>query len=480
MTLKSFLLVTALILSTISGQISANGQLPTIGGSGYSIISPQQEYNLGRAWVRILRGNAPLYEDALVSQYVEDLTWSLVQHSELVDRRLEIVLLDNPTVNAFAAPGGIIGVHTGLLLTAESEGQLASVLAHELAHLSQRHFASQLEEQRRNRPFQIASILGSILLGAATGDTSAGVVALQSSFGSAAASRLAFSRQNEREADYIGMQTLISAGYSPFEMANMFKALQNSARFSRVPPEFLLTHPVTQARISDALNRAEQFKGRALLTNTLDYNIVRIRLQVNYAKDLKSLLQRYQETAAKKRTDDLSYAIALSAIKLKQFGTAKAAIAKFSPAFGRTLGARLISAELAFAQEDFPETLTQLKKLHRLYPGNHAISYQLADTYLRLEKPNKASQVYEDLVENHPNDSRAWFLLAESYGLEGDIVGLHEARIEYFLLTANADRALRQIDFALKAPELSENEKLLFEERREEALRVMESLELKF
>ena len=458
-------------------QSHAETQLPDIGGSGYSIISLQQEYNLGRAWARMLRGSAKIYEDALVSQYVEDLTWSLVTHSQLTDRRLEILVLDNPSINAFAAPGGIIGVHTGLILTAKNEGQLASVLAHELAHLSQRHFAAQLEEQRQNRPFFLLSMLGSLLVAAA--DPEAGMVALQSTMASSASSKLSFSRQNEREADYLGMQTLTSAGYSPYAMAEMFNQLQEAARFSRVPPEFLLTHPVTQSRVSDALNRAEQFKNKEQRLNSFHFNIIRARVQAHYAKDKTQLLEKYEALKQKASTDDLLYAIAFTAIQNKKFDSAKQEMESFSPQFKKRLSARLLKTELLMAQEKYRDAVAEFKKLRGLYPDNHAVSYLYPESLLHIGQPAKASQIYEALLENQPDDSRAWYLLAESYGLEGNIVGVHEARIEYFLLTANVDRALKQVDYALRDPQLSPHEKARLEQRKEDALQIRKSLEMK-
>jgi len=411
-------LLLSLLLSAPT--LKADSELPDLGGSGYSIITLQQEYNLGRAWARLLRGQARIYGDALVSQYIEDLTWSLVSHSQLQDRRLEIMVIENPTVNAFAAPGGIIGVHSGLILTADTEGQVASVLAHELAHLSQRHFAAQLEEKRRNRPLFLASMLGSLLVAAAAPE--AGVAAIQSSMAASISSRLSFSRQNEREADYIGLKTLTSAGYSPFSMSEMFKRLQETARFSRVPPEFLLTHPVTQARISDALNRAEQYSEQNLLRNSLDFNLIRARVQVNHAKDKKQILEKYQALKKASETDDIRYAIAYTAIQLQKFDLAKQEIGHFSSKFANKLSARFLRAELLAAEEKYEQALQQLKKLHSLYPGNHAVSYLTADVYLRSGQPEQASKIYEKIVQNQPNDSRAWYLLAESYGFQ---VGAH-------------------------------------------------------
>jgi predicted Zn-dependent protease len=474
--LSAFLIT--LLMGSSSSALKAESQLPDIGSTGYSVLSLQQEHNLGRAWVRMLRRSSKVYDDALVSQYVEDLTWGLVTHSQLLDKRLEILVLDNPTVNAFAAPGGIIGVHTGLILTAQNEAQLASVLAHELAHLSQRHFAAQLEEDRRNRPLFIASILGSILLAAA--DPEAGIAGLQTSLGASAANKLSFSRQNEREADYIGMQTLTSAGYSPNAMGNMFLQLQKQARFSRVPPEFLLTHPVTQSRISDSQNRAAGYKGGARKLDSIDFNIAKVRIQANYAKDPEQLLAELIAIQKKRDSDIIKYAISYAATKDKQFDLAETTLKKISKEFSKRLSVRLLKAEISMAKEDYSSAVKNLSKLMQVYPGNHAISFTYADALLKMNRPAKASQVYEDLVERNPNDSRAWYLLAESYGLEGNIVGVHEARIEYFLLTANVDRALKQIDYALKDSSLSTVERAKFEQRREDAKQVRESLNLDF
>ncbi|WP_415891028.1 M48 family metalloprotease [Neptuniibacter sp. SY11_33] len=474
--LIAFLLT--ILLSASPSSLKADTQLPDIGGSGYSIITPQQEYLLGRAWVRMLRGSSRLYKDAVVSQYVEELTWNLVTYSQLTDRRLEIVVLDNPTVNAFAAPGGIIGVHTGLLLTAQNEAQLASVLAHELAHLSQRHFASQLEEQRRNKPFFIASLLGSILLAAA--DPEAGVVGMQSSMAASASSRLSFSRQNEREADYIGMQTLTQAGYDPKSMADMFSQLQQQARFSRIPPEFLLTHPVTQSRVSDALNRAETINVINAKENSIHFNIASARIRTGYTKDQKQLLEKYLNTQKQQDNDSLRYAIAHTAIAVKDFELAQKNINRFSKSFKSRLSARLIKAELELGKENYPEAAKQLQHLRNLFPGSQAVSFIYADTQIKLNQPHLAVQAYEDLVEKDPNDSRAWYLLAEAYGLAGDIVGVHEARVEYFLLTANVDRALRQIDYALREPTISSTERARLEQRQEDAKEIRESLKLDY
>jgi len=454
----------------------AESALPELGG-GYSVISSEQEHQLGEAWARMLRGNGRLYEDAQVTQYLEELTWKLVTYSELTDRRLQIIVVDNPTLNAFAVPGGIIGIHAGLLLYAENEAQLASVLAHELAHLSQRHFASQLEEQRRNHPVMLASILASILV--AVADPEAGVAAMQSSMAASVSSRLAFSRQNEREADYIGMQTLAASGYDPKAMPDMFAQIQQTTRFSRTPPEFLLTHPITQSRIAESQNRAARLPSGKHSSNTLEFNLIKARIQAHYADKPEQLYAHYQ-AETDQNNDSLRYALSYSAMQLKKFDEAKQYQQAFSDAFKQQLAGRILAAELLMQQEKYQQALEPLKALHQLYPDNQAVSFMYAESLTKAGQAAQAVKIYRNYLNDHPLDSRAWYLLAEAYGLAGDIVGVHQARIEFFLLTANVDRALQQIDFALREPQLSEYEKARFEQQKSEALEVRESLKMDF
>ncbi|MFW1678232.1 M48 family metalloprotease [Pontibacter sp. JAM-7] len=464
-------------LLSLSFQASADNALPDIGGAGYSVITTEQEHKLGEAWARMLRGSGRLYEDALVSQYLEDLTWKLVTYSELTDRRLQIIVIDNPTLNAFAVPGGIIGIHAGLLLHAENEAQLASVLAHELAHLSQRHFAAQLEAQRRNSPLMIASILASILIAAA--DPEAGVAAMQSSMAASVSSRLSFSRQNEREADYVGMQTLAASGYDPKAMPQMFMQIQQTTRFSRTPPEFLLTHPITQSRIAESQNRAANLPSGQRSSNSIDFNIARARIQARYADKLGELHAHYQ-TEMTAPSDSLHYALAYTAMLQNNFSTAKQHQTQFSQAFEQQLPSRLLSVEILLKQEKLPQATAALETLYQLYPGNQAVAYLYAQSLTKSNQPAKAVKIYRNYLDDHPRDSRAWYLLAEAYGLAGDIAGVHQARIEYFLQTANVDQALQQIDFAMRENGLSEYQKARLEQQKQEALRVRDSLKMDF
>ena len=206
-----------LVLACLLAQPALADDLPSLGDSSSSIVSPEQEHQLGRAWLSILRGQVRQLEDPLLKDYVERSVYRLAETSQLNDRRLEFILLASPQLNAFAAPGGIIGINGGLFLHAQTEAEYASVLAHELAHLSQRHFARGLEAQKRMQiPLMAAMLAGVIAAAAGGGDL--GMAALASTQAAAIQEQRRFSRQNEQEADRIGLINLSKAGFDPRAM----------------------------------------------------------------------------------------------------------------------------------------------------------------------------------------------------------------------------------------------------------------------
>ncbi|MGV6807637.1 MAG: M48 family metalloprotease, partial [bacterium] len=270
--LLSFVLICSSALPARANDI----ELPAFGDATSGIISRQQEYELGREWLRAYRSRIPTLNDAELQFYLEQMLFDLSEHSELTDHRLELIVINNPAMNAFAVPGGVIGVHTGLFRFAENEHQLASVLSHELAHLSQRHFARRLDKQRTNSYFALAGLLATLILAATAGGdaASAGMMATQAA---ALESTLRYSRQNEQEADRIGIDTLVRAGMDPNGAPEMFEAMMRATRYvgSR-PPEFLLTHPLTESRISDARGRARSYPAKQYEL-ALDYQLMKAR-----------------------------------------------------------------------------------------------------------------------------------------------------------------------------------------------------------
>jgi len=458
---------------------SADTNLPLLNDASSATVSLDAEYRLGRNWARILRGQAPLLNDPISYQYLEDLLWRLLPYSQVQDRRLELFLLDNPTFNAFAVPGGVIGIHSGLLLAAESEGELASVMAHELAHLSQRHYAQRLEEERRNRPLMLAGILASILVAAA--DTQGGMAVLSSTLGASAQGQLAFSRRNEQEADRVGMQTLAGAGIDPHTMPQMFSRLQRNYRFyGQRPPEFLLTHPVTESRIADSLNRASQLPAPPLHTEDTDFKLIRARLQVHHSESPQQALTRFKAAVKESGSLPNQYGLMLAAADAGAFELADQVWTGLDSSARRHPWLQLARVE-RFLAGSRPEAALQVSgELIALYPDSRPVRTLHAQALREAGKLQPSVQLYKELTRDYPTDARLWFELAETEGLAGHILAVHEARAEYYLLTAQFDLALKQLEYAARESSLTESDRARLTQKEQEAKALRQEMKEQF
>lgn len=425
-------------------------QLPQLGDSSSSLFSLQQEYQLGRAWLMSFRNQVKTVNDPLLQDYMEDLVYRLAAFSELKDRRLDIVIVENPTINAFAVPGGVMGFHDGLLLASDTEAQLASVISHELAHISQRHFARSVEAQKRNSIPNMAGLLAGIIL-AATQGGDAGIAAIAATQAASLQNQLRYSRLHETEADRAGMQTMVRSGMDPNAAAAMFEKMLASMRYAgNRPPEFLLSHPVTESRISDARSRARQYP-RKMYTDSPQFQLMRARVKFNSSSNSKEALNRFRSSLAdnSRHPEADQYGLALALTANNQFDEAQTILDQLRQEKPRELSFLIAQAELDMASGKLRESLALLENALSLVPGNHPLTMTYANVLLRANQAHKAEALLKEHVRKKPNDPNVWYLLAETHGLAGDIVGVHQARAEYFVLNGVLDKATKQLGYAL-------------------------------
>ena len=477
--------ISPLISSSINNSTESTGsaeQLPELGDSAAGLMPPAQEQALGQAWLRSFRASVPLESDPLVFEYLENLLFKLSSFSNIKDKDLDLVVVSNPNINAFAVPGGVIGVNTGLLLYAESEAQLASVLSHELAHLSQRHFARSVEASQRASFTTLAGVLAGIVLAAAS-EGDAASAAIMASQAAALDARLRYSRMHEKEADRLGMKTLVDAGYPAESAALMFKQMLNASRlYGNKVPEFLLTHPVTESRIADASNRARQQAATrtAPIINTpsLDYLLVKARIAVltrlpNQASDkeaAKDNIKRFKLDLKKLATPEPSspsnknaptelalspassaarYGLAMSYLQNQQWRKARKTLAPLIQQAPYKLAYSLLDIDIDIEAGNSQLAEQRLQELNATMPNNYAISMALAKTMLANTKYKDAQQVLQTLTKTRPTQADVWYLMAETHGLAGDILQLHQARAEFFLLRGNFSQARQHLKHAL-------------------------------
>ncbi len=468
-------LATSVLVTVQTGPLAAS-ELPVIGDASSGTITLDEEHRLGRAWLRVLRARAPQLNDPLVYSYVEDLVYQLAASSELPDRRLSLILLKNPTLNAFAAPGGIIGIHGGLFQYATTEGEFASVLAHELSHLSQRHYASSLEQQRRSLPLQLATLLAGLLIAAST-DGDGAVAAIASSQAATQQQRLAFSRQNEREADSVGMQVLIKSGFNPRSMPDMFSRMQKSFRFlGNEAPEFLRTHPITESRIASGLDRANQYpdSGRQ---DSLSYQLMRARVDITQSEDINRTFAHYEDALKRDPSAANHYAFALAAISSERQQQALPSLQWLLSKQSQNLYFQMLQAEYWLASDNADIATDYLRRLLELYPDNHPLTVLYIQSLRQQQDNQQAVAVLKDHLRLYPESTHLWYQLAEVNGLVNDILGVHRARAEYFLLIGATSKAEQHLNRALKLRDIGERDRVILKERLKETEAVRDSLD---
>lgn len=445
------LLATFLIITVTIPVNSADIKLPSLGDSTSGIISQQQEHELGRAWLMAYRSRINEHHDPFLSDYLEQLLYKLVSHSELEDRRLELITINNSSMNAFAVPGGVIGIHTGLFRYAKSEHQLSSVLAHEIAHLSQRHFARRVEAQRKNTAATLAGMLASLVLAATVGGD-AGLAGLTASQAASQQSSLNYSRQNEQEADRLGLKTMVSAGMDPRAMSAMFEEMLRITRYTGSrPPEFLLTHPLTENRVADARNRINQLPPRQYLDN-LEFHLMRARALIAIDNNASVSLNRFQHELQGNTLNSQAarYGVVLSYIALGNYTKAKESLKLLLQKSPNNLTYQMADIDLDRAQKKYDRAISKTKKLLAYRSDSYPLRISLAESYLKANRYLESEQMLDTLTLSHPNSPEVWFQLAEVRGLAGNISGVHQARARYFILNGVFDQARDQLGYARK------------------------------
>jgi len=421
--------------------------LPALGDASSGIVSPGQERQLGHAWLSLLRGQVRQLHDPLLKDFVENSVYRLAETSALQDRRLSFIFIDSPQLNAFAAPGGIVGVNGGIFITAQTEAEYASVMAHELAHLSQRHFARGVQAQQRLQIPMLAALLAGVVA-AAAGAGDLGMATIVSSQAAAFQEQMRFSRQNEQEADRVGILNLERAGYNPRAMPAMFGRLLRQYRYASRPPEFLLTHPLTENRIADTLSRAEQYSSQGK-QDSLAYQLVRTRMQLYYEETPGISVKRFTATLSEQPNNQAArYGLALALTKSQQIEQASRALAPLLQEQPEHIAFNLAQIELDIAANRLEVAEKRLTTLLASFPDNYPLKQAQANLLLKQRKPVLAEKVLDELLKTRNEDPDIWYQSAEAKGLSGNISGLHQARAEYFALTGDYEQALEQIELA--------------------------------
>lgn len=452
-------LATLAVAPILAGAQDSGIQLPDIGDSSGAIVSLQDEREYGQALMREFRRLAHVVEDPLVEDYIQHLGYSLVAHSDQPESAFTFFVVDNGAVNAFAAPGGYIGVHHGLILAAESESELAGVLAHEVAHVTQRHLARAFESRQKiNLPMMLL-ILGAAI--AASGDVDAMNTAVVGGQALLAQMQINFTRANEYEADRVGIQTLARAGYDPQGMSSFFGKMARLAwNYGEGPPEFLRTHPVNTTRVAEAKNRALHIQvGDAPDRDSENFFVIRERLRVLTAERPQEVLAYYRQM---KESDGFGmpeqYGLAMARLQAQDPVGAYEALENLSRERPDSLPIQLTMAEIELLSGRADAAHVRFDGLHARYPGSLAVTMAYADALLKSGQPgsaDRADALLRPLLTQFPNVANLFLLYSRAARETGDSIRAREAFAQHVYLQGRVYDAVTQLRNLLESPELN-------------------------
>ena len=421
--------------------------LPEMGDSAGALISPREEYQIGQAFFWRLQQNTELVDDPEVNSYLQSLGYKLVSNSDAPGLEYTFFMVPSASVNAFAAPGGFIGVHTGLLLTAQTEDELASVMAHEIAHITQRHILRSFEHSKRMTIPRTAALIAAALLGAA--DPKAGSAAIMAVQAGDIQSQLDYSRAHEAEADNLGMQTLVASGFDPNAMPSFFEKLQQASRYygGDSIPEFLRTHPVTISRIADARGRAVKYKVKSQLGDSLKFYLMREKVRVMMAENSSELLRHYEHVLSDENSqhkDANQYGYALALLKNGQLTQARNALQPLLNKERDRLTYQLALADIEMAVGRIKTALAIYDDYQRLYPDDQALTMKQVHALLQTGRPQQAAKLLQTQLDLGESSRDMYKLMAQAKGDMGRKSEAHRWLAEYYyqsgLLKAAADQ----------------------------------------
>ena len=446
-----FIGLTLLTINLLSDEeLSKEIILPELGDRVSGAVSAAQERAIGEMFLKQVYFQAPLISDPLLFEYTEHLIYRLSEFSQVKDRYFTLLLIDDNSLNAFAAPGGIIGVNGGLFLHSDNEGQFSSVLAHELAHLSQRHFARNVLKSQDSNLASALVMVSSIAIALISNNPNAiavGPAILQSQ-------NLRYSRLFEREADRVGFMNLVNAGYDPRSMGEMFENMNDIRRLSGdLPPEFLLTHPLSSARISDAFNAAENISSEGKKKDSLEFSLMKNRLEVYYVSIPSNALRLFESKVNENPSDGNIYGLALALSKNNKFNESLRLLDKLVEKYPKNLVINNTKVDVLIDHGKYTEALVLVNKFLEISPKNYPLSISKSKLLLLMGKYFESEEIVRDQLLRKNNDPELWFLLSEIQRASKNIIGYHQSKAEYFLLLGQDEQALNQLEFALQLTE---------------------------
>ncbi len=425
-------------------------ELPDLGEIARTSFTSAQETKLGREIMRQIRAEKDYLDDAELADYLNGLGERLVAASEDPSRHFEFFVVRDATLNAFALPGGYIGVHTGLISATRNESELAGVLAHEIAHVTQNHLARLVKAQEGSTLATLAALAVAIL--AARSNSQAGQAAITAAQAFSVQNQLDYTRDHEREADRVGFQTLKRAGFDAGGMASFFERLQAQGRLYEVnAPAYLRTHPLTYERIADMQNRLQDMPYHQV-ADSLEYRLMRAKVQAQEG-NAADAVKRFSSQSYQDDTEETTrrYGLAVALLRANQAERAATELQATSRKYAQVPVIADLMAEVAFARGRGSEALALLRAGMAGHPDSRPLSYAYAKGLLRQGQANTALAYLRKQLALHPDDVHLFEFQAQAYQVLKRDMESHMAQAEVYARLYQYRAAIEQLQLALKS-----------------------------
>ena len=450
-----FFLVVFLSFSQQAPADTTTQDLPDIGRSAGTVVTPEFERRLGQAIMRQVRQSTDVIHDPEVESYIQSIGYRLVANSD--DNQIPFIffVVKSNAINAFAAPGGVVGVNSGVILNSENESELAGVIAHEISHVTQHHMARTYEAADKYSLPTLAAFLGAVALAAF--NPQAGQAAIAAIGGISSQYQINFTRANEEEADRVGMQLLARSGFDPFGMPNFFQKLQQATRYYGSAPEFLLTHPLTSSRIADAIARAEQYPPRKY-KSSISYKLVRAKLMANSYEKANDAIKFFEERLSAGGYPDMDsarYGYVIALTNAADFAKAREQLAMLLEKDQENVSYLLAAARIESAQRNFLSAVGIYQKAEELYPDFRPVVIGYARALLDAGLAKEARDLLRNYGRDNEHDVVYYDLLSQAEAEAGSVAEAGIAKAEYYYLTGGTQLAIDRLKFAQRQPGLT-------------------------
>jgi predicted Zn-dependent protease len=450
--IQRFALFTLCLAPALGGGLRAQEiNLPELGSPSDQYLTPTAEKKLGREFMLSVKKSADVLDDPLIEEYVQDLGDRLLKHSDASGEDFTFFVLDEASINAFAGPAGYIGIHSGLILATQSESELASVIAHEIAHVTQKHLLRAFDAANQMSGKTAALLLASILVGVA-GSADAGIAMATGAQASAIQEQINFTRSNEEEADTVGIQLLADADFDPRAMPVFFERLTHASRiYESGIPEMLRTHPVTTNRIADALGRAEKHSYRHY-PGSLRYFLTREALRVRQFKEPEKAVQHFASGLKEGRhlnEEAHKYGYALALIGARKFTEARQINDKLLKDNAQQLEYVLLSAKLDGLLKHPEKGLHTLETYYTLMPENYPLAVAYIKALIQARDYAEAHRVAAHAISLRTDNPRLYRLAGRVEELAGNPAESHRMLAEAYVAEGQLHPATQQLEIAL-------------------------------